>query len=137
MKKGEIKEAIPLLENGLQMCPFAKTKAYFQNSLAIARFKEKDFKGAISSLPSNTDPITNILNLHGWGEIAKNEKREISKIQIAQIAHENLKSNCPPYLTPLVEELELRYFNGGQKAARTDEWIFEQECNSGVLSLAA
>jgi len=53
-------------------------------------------------LPKVADPITNILTLHGWGEIAKKENQKTSKIQVAKIARDNLKADCPPYLIPLM-----------------------------------
>ena len=80
MKNNEIDRAITLLENGLRNCPFFKSRKYFQNSLAIAMLRIKDFKNAIAILENNTDPMANILSFHSWGEIIKKDKSHLSKI---------------------------------------------------------
>jgi len=131
LKTNKIDEAISLFDTALKTNPFLTERKYFRNSLGVAKLKRKDFGGAIKLLSGETMPMVNILCLHAWGEIAKNNKYKIKK---AKIARECLKADCPPYLVPLMVELELRYFNDVPDGKHSEEWIFEQECIGGALS---
>lgn len=129
LKTGQIEEAIAIFETALRKSPFVKDHKYFRNSLAVAQMRKKNFLGAIKLLPGEAVPVENIVRLHAWGEIAKEDKTKISE---AKIALDCLEADCPPYLIPLMVELEKRYFSDIRESS--DEWVFEQECNCGVLS---
>lgn len=131
LKTNKIDDAISIFENALKTSPFVNDHKYFRNSLAVAKLKRKDFNGTVKLLSKEVMPTSNILRLHAWGEIAKNNKE---KIKEAKIARECLEVDCPPYLIPLMVELELRYFNDIPKGEHSEDWIFEQECISGALS---
>lgn len=131
MKINKIDEAMLIFETGLKNSPFMKERQYFANSLAVARLRKKDFKGTITLLSNKNTPLANVLYLHACGEIAKNDNIKMERDKIIQ---ECLQKKCPPYLVPLMVELELRYFSNVSKSQHTDDWVFEQECNSGVLS---
>lgn len=128
----KIDEVISMFEYALKNCPFNKSLFYFQNALAVAKIKTHEYKTALRLLSDNNTPFRNVLSLHALGELAKNDKSNFEK---AEIARECLDVDCPPYLIPLMVELEFRYFKNSEDCKHDEEWIYQQECNSGVLSL--
>tara|TARA_B100000315_G_scaffold231474_1_gene242800 strand:- start:330 stop:2804 length:2475 start_codon:yes stop_codon:yes gene_type:complete len=131
LKNHKLEEAVNLFENGLNNCPFIKERTYFNNSLAVAKIKKSEFKQALKLLSNCNTPTTNILSLHALGGLEQGDNLSSKK---AKIIKDCLEVDCPPYLLPLMIELELRYFGDFNKCKHDEEWIFQQECNSGALS---
>ncbi|MCP4072395.1 MAG: tetratricopeptide repeat protein [Hyphomicrobiales bacterium] len=80
LRSGNVDKAIEQLENGIKMIPFAKSKRYFINALAVAKLQKGKSSEAVMLLEENSDSATgrqarNILVFKAHALAVDNKKR--------------------------------------------------------------
>jgi tetratricopeptide (TPR) repeat protein len=137
LRTNRVEEAIRIFEHGVRENPIPSSREYFQNGLAVACLRRRDFVKAGKVLEGVKAPLlqpqANVLRLHAYGVLG-NESR-------AAAAYEGLRDK--PWTIPdeLFAELQRRYMLK-EEPHHDDEWVSDQEIdmlfsNSGQQMLSS
>ncbi len=128
LKKDMLIPAIKHLKIGLNSIPFADERKYFQNALAVATLRQRQYHEATQYLRGGPEAIADALRIHAFGEL--------KKLDQASQAYRRLLEVCPPNLVPLRNELAATYKLVNKTARHDWRWIFEEECQNVLLEAA-
>jgi tetratricopeptide (TPR) repeat protein len=128
LRKDMLGPAIQHLKKGLDSIPFADERKYFQNALAVATLRQRQYNEAAHYLEGSREPITEALRIHVFGELRR-------PVQASQ-AYSRLLTICPPNLVPLRDELAAQYRLVNSLPCHDMQWIFEEECQNVLLEAA-
>ena len=127
LKKGDLVAAIQIFERGLHESPWHVTWGHFRRALAVARLRRSEFSAAVEALGDEHAPVSEVLRGHAFGGLGQTEA--------AKAALDRAKGYALPVLVEVRGELILRYVARERKTStRSDDWLFERECE---LVLAA
>jgi tetratricopeptide (TPR) repeat protein len=127
LKKGDLVAAIQIFERGLRESPWHVTWGYFRRALAVARLWRSEFLAAVGALGDEHAPVSEVLRGHAFGGLGQTEE--------AKTALDAAKGYELPVLVEVRKELLLRYIARERNTSiRSDDWLFERECE---LVLAA
>lgn len=128
LRRGRLDLAIKLFETSLVKIPFALERRYFENALAVAKLRMKEFDQAIVHLRKRTEPLSTVLRMHALGAL--------EKLDQAREALNEVQSVCPKNLIPLKNELAARYKLSSSAPKHNFQWVFDQECQGLLLEAA-
>ena len=125
LRLGRIEEAVRLLESSLAGCPWAEQKAYFASTLAVARLRLREFAaaaGIVDLMRRQRSEVALLIGLHAFGGAGRRKEAVTRAAALATVKHAGI--------IPLRDELTARYAADRPRADwRSDDWVFEQECN--------
>ena len=128
LKMRKRNEAIGLLNEGLQDCPWPVQKEYFRAALVVAWLRGGDFTKAKQHLDDVKAPqlqaAANVLRLHVFG--AEGNLQSANKVFQSIAA-------TPLHLNQLTQELQRRFLLHEQPH-HDDEWISDQEVDLFLLA---
>jgi tetratricopeptide (TPR) repeat protein len=131
LRKGDVDEAVKLLERGIAENPWPNQKPYFETALAGARIRKSEHLRAVQLLEREfhpvLKPVATVLQLHAYGELSNREK--------AKAAFDSIQTKCPAFLVESRDALGVRFgFINDSRDTKPNDWIFEHECNSLLLA---
>jgi len=128
LKKDMLKPAVRHLKKGLESIPFADQRKYFQNALAVATLRQRQYFEAAQYIGGSQEPTADALRIHAFSELRKFDQ--------ASHAYSRLLHVCPPILVPLRDELASKYRLVKSSSRHDSRWIFEEECQNVLLEAA-
>jgi tetratricopeptide (TPR) repeat protein len=130
LRTGKIAEAIHIFNEGVDVNPWAASRDYYRNALAVAWLRSRDFKRASETLEAITapasQPIANVFRIHAFGA-----QGELTR---ARDAYDQLSSSPELRASELAHELRHQFLLK-KPPRRNEQWLFDQEAE--ILLLAA
>ena len=128
---GRVNEAVELFKEAVMAVPSYNLQKYFKSALAVASLRLKTSTTMLLGAENHNDYLSNVLNIHAYGELQDYEKAEQAYIKI--------EKQCPPFVITLRDELAARYLKSIKplKPQQHDlDWIFAEECKVILLDAA-
>lgn len=129
LRQGELEAAITHFTMGSLNVPYARERRYFENALAVAYLRRREYPAAIKLIDRVAGPMGNVIQLHAYAAVGRRGE--------AQSAYERTQENCPAQLIELRDELAARYHLSATQPHHDETWIFHQECESMLILDAA
>jgi tetratricopeptide (TPR) repeat protein len=129
LRRGDVRLAVGILEEGLRSAWPSAQKSYFQTALAVAKLREKAFLEASRCLADTSEPAiqvqADLLRVHAYGAL-RDRKR-------AMEIYNRLPRAIAPSVQALKLELGRRYLEAAV-SRQSDEWIIEREIDAFLLA---
>jgi tetratricopeptide (TPR) repeat protein len=133
LRRGEYATAVSIMERGVGACPFFGSASYFQNALAVAQLRQRQFGDALRTLSNDVGEIPDVLRLHAEAE--QGHMTEASEVFQRLIGSQRRR------VIDLRDELSAAFLTDGRTPkARTEEWyegIYAREFDLVSLRMAA
>jgi tetratricopeptide (TPR) repeat protein len=127
LRRGRFAAAERIFQEGVERCPWHNEVKYFRRALAVCRIRKRQPSEAADLVAGDNDPLAWLLSVHALGEMGW--RHAASKV------YQRLRSECPPLLIPLRDELGDRYIFGN-RGQKSQAWVFEEEESVMLLRAA-
>jgi len=108
-----------IFTKGALQVPFFRERNYFQNALAVANIRMKNFKEALQATQLSSGAIAQVLQIHCYSELGMPDA--------ATAVFAAMNDNLPPSVLLLRDELAAAYNITDALARYTPSWLAETE----------
>jgi tetratricopeptide (TPR) repeat protein len=119
LKRNQFQEAIGIFIKGALQVPFYRERDYFQNALAVANIRMKNFTEALQAVKQSSGAIAQVLQIHCYSELGMQDA--------ATAVFAAMNDNVPPSVLLLRDELAATYKLTDALPRHTPSWLAETE----------